>query len=138
MPGLEVAIYMYDVNGKLVEKEIFIGKTGSDGYISSSSLGSNLLSKGVVTLNPGKYVAKLHKLKNAKSHEFTVVKDKVTPLELKTKTISTGLKPGARKSSPLTKSKRATLAKTGSKNTRALSVLGLGIVAAGVFLVRKK
>lgn len=138
MPGLEVAIYMYDNNGKLVEKEIFIGKTGSDGYISSSSLRSNLLSKGVVYLKPGKYVAKLYRLKNAKSHEFTVVKDKVTPLELKTKTISTGLKPGARKSSPLTKSKRATLAKTGSKNTRALSVLGLGIVAAGVFLVRKK
>lgn len=133
--GLDVAIYGYTKKNEVSDKELFIGRTGKDGYIVSSSLGSDLLDNGVVELKQGTYATKLYKLKGATHDMFEVIKGKISSHNIKVKVSSTNTNLKKGNSS---KSNGSTLAKTGLKDSTLMTVLGLILVGLGVAVIRKK
>lgn len=137
------AIEVYKVNSSTSSDLIFDGKTGSDGYFDSANVTSGskyLNTNGVLEIPAGKYYYKLKGISGAAKHNFTVAEGKVTDevLQLTTTTSSSGKSITTAKPASTSSSSNSTLAKTGSIDASIVQTIGLGLVAAGAFIVNKR
>ena len=137
----EVSIFAVDKDKKSNPRLVFKGKTGDDGYLSSTKAteGATLLKDGVVSLQPGNYYYKL--TGGTKENHFIVEQDKVTPI-VKTINLGTNNKtnnPSNRNTGSNSNSKSSSLAKTGMVGGLAPVVGGgLAILAGGFAVTRRK
>lgn len=137
----EVSIYAVDKDKKSNPRLVFKGKTGDDGYLSSTKAteGATLLKDGVVSLQPGNYYYKL--TGGTRENHFIVEQDKVTPI-VKTINLGTNNKtnnPSNRNTGSNSNSKSSSLAKTGMVGGLAPVVGGgLAILAGGFAVTRRR
>ncbi|MEG0249504.1 MAG: prealbumin-like fold domain-containing protein [Peptostreptococcus sp.] len=135
------------------DKQVYNGKTNSDGYLSpnDATVGKDITESDILYLAPGKYYYKLSEYSAAKHHEFTVEKGKIGDQVLKldinsdgslgkssvgTKGSGSNVKKGTGISSPSSSSSK--LAKTGFVNTKVYAFAGIALVCAGIAIAAKK
>lgn len=150
LSGQVIAVY----SKGLTEKKVFEGKTGSDGYLNATgaTMGSDLIKDGVLVLPEGDYYYKLAKYSSSMNHDFKVEKGEVGDQTLKLTTSSSSgssstsskdddkkkKKKKSTRSSSSSSSDDKKLARTGFENATRYTVGGLGLVAVGGILLRKK
>lgn len=131
-----IAVYLSSTG-----KQVYNGKTNSDGYLSpnDATVGKAITENNVLYLAPGKYYYKLSEYSSAKHHDFTVEKGKIGDQVLKLQVNSDGSLANSSNTKKGTSSPSSSkLAKTGFVNTKVYAFAGIALVCAGIALAAKK
>lgn len=131
-----IAVYLSSTG-----KQVYNGKTNSDGYLSpnDATVGKAITENNVLYLAPGKYYYKLSEYSSAKHHDFTVEKGKIGDQVLKLQVNSDGSLSSSSNTKKGTSSPSSSkLAKTGFVNTKVYAFAGIALVCAGIALAAKK
>lgn len=131
-----IAVYLSSTG-----KQVYNGKTNSDGYLSpnDATVGKAITENNVLYLAPGKYYYKLSEYSSAKHHDFTVEKEKIGDQVLKLQVNSDGSLANSSNTKKGTSSPSSSkLAKTGFVNTKVYAFAGIALVCAGIALAAKK
>lgn len=131
-----IAVYLSSTG-----KQVYNGKTNSDGYLSpnDATVGKAITENNVLYLAPGEYYYKLSEYSSAKHHDFTVEKGKIGDQVLKLQVNSDGSLANSSNTKKGTSSPSSSkLAKTGFVNTKVYAFAGIALVCAGIALAAKK